>query len=400
MKKLTPFQFFSKNLIILKHKIYFINKGDTKFEKAPGLNMFVNFHRIIEITYMGWTADQNQSKRKKALLIIWNFIILIGLTFGITYSLRLIIDSGQTFKVEGVSGAQIIENIQNNTKKSESILVQVLFKFGIFSYNFQTLFICLFQIIFGSKLLNNLNTIDVKIEANIGKLLVITQIVVIVLTIAPVLCTLKSFFPNMGFKDIIFQTLLNFFVINAMTSIMALTAFKCLTVKQQLKRVFQMNVSNDLEIVYKYVHKIHISIKDFDNYISIYLFVSLFANLMISVSSICHLALNPNLRFIQTLLTIMFGLSQIFILCLICNVIPKSLRKLIDRIEENISKGFDSYKPNDRQIIIHLKSLIPEMGFTAFGLFQINANTFLSCLALIVSYSVIIIQTKTIFNFD
>ena len=77
---------------------------------------------------MEWTADQNQSKRKKALLIIWNFIILIGLAFVITYNLRLIIDSGQTFKVQGVSGAQIIENIKNNTEKSDSILVQILFK--------------------------------------------------------------------------------------------------------------------------------------------------------------------------------------------------------------------------------------------------------------------------------
>ena len=53
----------------------------------------------------------------------------------------------------------------------------------------------------------------------------------------------------------------------------------------------------------------------------------------------------------------------------------------------------DCYDVKNRQIVIQLRELNARIGFTAKGLFRINANTFVSCLGLIITYSVIIIQT-------
>ena len=43
--------------------------------------------------------------------------------------------------------------------------------------------------------------------------------------------------------------------------------------------------------------------------------------------------------------------------------------------------------------MLQLRQLSDRIGFTAFGLFRVNANTFVSCLGLIITYSVIVIQT-------
>ena len=61
-----------------------------------------------------------------------------------------------------------------------------------------------------------------------------------------------------------------------------------------------------------------------------------------------------------------------------CDLIPRYLQNLINRLEtEYNSKSIDSMKLNDRQVLLHMKSMIPEIGFTAF------------------THSVIIIQSKS-----
>ena len=45
----------------------------------------------------------------------------------------------------------------------------------------------------------------------------------------------------------------------------------------------------------------------------------------------------------------------------------------------------------DRIVMIQLRQMNERIGFTVFGLFRITGNTFITCLGLIITYSVIII---------
>ena len=231
-------------------------------------------------------------------------------------------------------------------------------------------------------------------EKRIGMILVVSQLAISVLCVSFAFSFFEEIDPNSNLYLLVFNAIIFIVTMCTQLSMPTLIAYKSFLVFQEFENIFALNITKNLEIVYNFVQKIHESIQRFDSYVSIYALIYLLFNLLISVSSLCHLAINPNVRVKQNIICLTFSISLLLSQCLVCDVVPKSLRKLIDRIErEKSSKGFDSYNPNERQIVIHLELMNQRIGFTAFGLFQINANTFLSCLALIISYSVIIIQT-------
>ena len=116
--------------------------------------------------------------------------------------------------------------------------------------------------------------------------------------------------------------------------------------------------------------------------------------MVITVATICQLALYTHLRSVETILGLLMGLIMLFIHCFICNTIPKNYQNLIKKLESHkINDEFDSYNSEDRLIISQLQSLIPKMVSQPLVCFKSMANTFLSCITVIISYSVIIIQT-------
>ena len=88
-------------------------------------------------------------------------------------------------------------------------------------------------------------------------------------------------------------------------------------------------------------------------------------------------------------------MSYLLLLCLISDLIPKSFRKLIDNLEEFYSNqtNIDSNSISNRIILLQITKYKNKICFSAMNLFKVNTNTFISCLALIISYSVVIIQT-------
>ena len=72
--------------------------------KRSGLNILVNFHRIIGISYMGWSFDGQMSIIKKALLTLWNVILLILISC-VTYStFKTIYSNEQGYSVKSLDG--------------------------------------------------------------------------------------------------------------------------------------------------------------------------------------------------------------------------------------------------------------------------------------------------------
>jgi hypothetical protein len=67
-------------------------------------------------------------------------------------------------------------------------------------------------------------------------------------------------------------------------------------------------------------------------------------------------------------------------------------------LEKHVSENTKEYhildQMNQNILLMKINSINQEIGFTASNLFKISTNTIISCLALILSYSVILIQTR------
>ena len=204
-----------------------------------------------------------------------------------------------------------------------------------------------------------------------------------------------EFITNNCSPFIILITLINCPSLNNMTTLLTLIAYKSFTARQEFDEMIERKVS--LVIIYKTLRNIDKSISRMDQYVSIFIFFSLFLNTLFTVSAICHLALSDDLELIESLTKIIFGILNLSMLCYLCNVIPASLGKLINKVENqlddnDLTNGYDS---ENRQIVLQMREISTRIGFTAFGFFRVKSNTFLTCLAQIISYSVIIIQTAS-----
>ena len=95
--------------------------------------------------------------------------------------------------------------------------------------------------------------------------------------------------------------------------------------------------------------------------------------------------------------------SIILYLTIACNIIPKSfdqlLHKVVTHLSELMPKNTQQYannhRNNDNSIVMNLNYIKTEMGFTALGIYKIDIKTFISLISLILSYSVILIQTNS-----
>ena len=182
---------------------------------------------------------------------------------------------------------------------------------------------------------------------------------------------------------------------NTQITLVSLIAYKCFMVCQQFNVIYD-DYHDKLDILYDYIHAIRKSIKSFNNYISFYMFEFMVSYIIVCVASICHIALKAtDFMLVSMLLAGLTGLLYLFLMCWICDSIPSGFQKLYNKLEDVKSgKLLNAYKQSDRLVMIQLKQISPEIGFTTFGLIQVNANTFMQSLALIISYSVIITQTN------
>ena len=162
-------------------------------------------------------------------------------------------------------------------------------------------------------------------------------------------------------------------------------------VSKQITYICNSQISKNLELVYKHIYKIHNNVKHFDSHINVYNIISFFVYLILCISSVCHLAKDPNVRFWFKSFSFVICIHKLLFHCIVCNLIPKSFEKLLNTLEMN--RLLRPYRESDSLWMIQLFNLKQEIGFTALGLFHINTNTFISSLGLITTYSVIIIQT-------
>ena len=91
-------------------------------------------------------------------------------------------------------------------------------------------------------------------------------------------------------------------------------------------------------------------------------------------------------------------LSLLFIICYFSNNPNHNYNKLLDKIEElelkNTKASFEHKVFIDFSIVNRMYCIRKSLCFTAFGLYKITMKTFLSVMSLIITFSVILIQTE------
>ena len=175
-----------------------------------------------------------------------------------------------------------------------------------------------------------------------------------------------------------------YLIMSTQVTILSFIAYKSLLIRHYLDQKSNCTIDS----IYRVVFKIDDSIMKLDRYFSIYVMFTLFTNEIFCVSSICQIAIDYKITIIHSCEFFLNGMFNLVVLCYCCDIIPSSLSKLLDHHEPNV------IVPRDRMLMIQLRQLNDRIGFTAFGLFRVKANTFISCLGLIITYSVIIIQTS------
>ena len=355
----------------------------------PGLKLLLNYNRLTGSTFFGWT-DNGESHSKQKILKIWNIILLVGLTCNCYIWIKL-----------SMLNIQQIDDTKNVTLSSENNaqfdILHFMFSTSIIIYTIQALLVAIYQTVFGRQLMTLVAQDNQHMKSHLAKEYSIAKwIIILQVAFSLLLCTLSSIIDVAIYKSYAAMVMhfLNVIPDSVQTTIITLVAYKSLTVKQMFNNI---NELNNLDLTYSLVSRVNKSVKCLDKYVSVFNILFLLVNQIFCVSTLCQMSLNSHIRFFESLLIFVYGLMNIFILCYVCDIIPSSLDSLLDRLEIHLNdfndRSIECYDTKKRQIMIQMRQMSDRIGFTAFGLFRINKNTLLSCLALIISYSVIIVQT-------
>ncbi len=111
----------------------------------------------------------------------------------------------------------------------------------------------------------------------------------------------------------------------------------------------------------------------------------IFNSIVICIAYLCLITVEIyDKNSILKIISLLENILLLTTLCYSCDMIPRRIKEFSDKIEElMLEYGYTDV--NQRLILV---------GFTGMDLFKMNSNTILSVFALILSNSVILIQTS------
>ena len=299
------------------------------------------------------------------------------------------------------------ENLKNDSKRN---VLLVLNNIGFVGFYFYTLLVCLFLTFNGNKIIDhlknqNMDLVSEAVEKRIGYTIVFCQFMASFI-IESFLCIviLKSAHekcqPWKLFVHLVLEILRFFLPYNGQASFIALIAYKSCMVMHQMKNMeINLKSPDRLKYLYRCIQDTYVSVKSFDHLVSNCIFVIIFIT-STSCLSLSALAIDPKKFYLISIGTALECLTSLSTICFACNIIPKTFREVNEKInyssmERCCDKSNDSHNSNDYLLIIHrINDLKHDMVLTACGQYSINIRTFISCIAFILSYAMIIIQTN------
>ncbi len=353
-----------------------------------GLRYLINFHKFCGISYFGASVDKNVNNIYRVTSIAWN-LIYIGLTF--YSSIQFFTDNIKSFT-----------EIKSNSSKSS--IISILNIIGVTGYHVQIFAINILLMIRGNRILELIKAqsfkfIDSESERKIGFRIAFVQFVLL-FTFEAIYVVFECIYSTEGFiVSKFFSNLIIYFSsLVTISSIISLIAYQSKIISIQIDKISDNFSPKDLSVIYQFICRINSFVKKFDSLISSVIFMNIFNSIIICIVYLCLTAVEFNNKFPLYVINLTVNLVLIIILCYSCDIIPKRIQNFSEDIQELLlfSKIYSNpVDLNQHLMQIKINFLKQEIGFTAFGLIKINSKTMLSVFALILSYSVVLIQTST-----
>lgn len=348
-----------------------------------------------------------------ALMIVWN-LVLLGLVVWFCYK--------QVSQTILPKPRPLAEDLANSSdpgfgNRNESQIEKKMFLLGILndirgiSESSQTLLICLYLMVRGNKLMAiireflRLVDITVKFERKVGLLVTVVH-----LSYALVFNILQTYLvvftqrkgrsdhkPNYSLAP---MGLLFFVLLNSRLSVLSLILYlNCIVLRPLTDMANNVSSRTNLKKIYVFSSKLNDLMRTMDELLSFHNLVVLSLNSIACVSYVCSLAVGSDAnRNRMAILPLIESLLQLMFLCLISDIIPKAYKELVYKLNKNfVEYSVESSACNllfVRTVLSHMNEMRNEMSFTVYNTFRVNTNAFFSCLTLILTYSVILIQTN------
>jgi hypothetical protein len=359
-----------------------------------GLKYIVYINRICSVTYFGVQFNKvkgNKSNVKKILLISWSLLFMAISVYNCYHKLNRSI---KTMVKEWSSYS------------SKSLVLNLVMAFGSIGYHIQSLVIQILLLLRGNKIINlinsqNLEYIEERNERRIGIFIALAQFLIsitleiLIETIIGIFYTPKN---EINIKECITDSVLYVLIFSSQLSITTLIAYQSLIVSQQLENISKIFLKTNILIIYQFINKTNALIHELDELVSHFNSITIFYTIIISIQCASILGIDPKKFLSFSLPFITESLILLITLCLSCDIIPKNFEKFCYKLEKHVSENSKEndilVQMNQNILLMKINTIKHEIGFTASNLFKINTNTIISILALILSYSVLLIQTS------
>ena len=239
--------------------------------------------------------------------------------------------------------------------------------------------------------------IDRKIEKNIAIKAIILQLVLtLIISISFYLSIIIYFgFHNQTLKNLI-HLMENIIISSNFFSLLSMMAYFCYVIQQYLSDMKKEFTSiTQLPIIFKKLLVIQNNVKKFNKFYNKYLFCMISLLSLECTNNLTTLYYDRFVTMAYPIPGIFESLVQIFIYCYLSDKIDKTYGSIINKYERLQMRMLDTELGQfNHCLVIRLYSLRSDMCFTAFNLYPINIKTFISILSLIMTFTVIFIETR------
>ena len=350
-----------------------------------GFKMLVNYQRITGQSYLFWNFGQRMGLSLKLILLFFNSLTFIAILY-FTYM-----------------GVRDIQHMNNNIFfSSHHILIPTIMQISLYIFvTIINVYVFLLIQFKGKSILIYFNDLDIDIDSKLEKKIGIKAIVIqFSLTI---LLTLLFFFCSGLFNDIQNNILFVFiyFVITIYNlsnylNLLTIMAYFCYLVHQRLTDLQnEFSSLQQLPKIFKHLLVIQQHIKKLDQYYNKYIFILIIFYSFECISNLTILYFDRYTTMFCPIPAIFESLISIFMFCYLSDKIDKTYVSIINKYEQLQLKMHDTQLSQFNHCLVsRLYSMRDDMCFTAFNLYPINLKTFMSILSMIITFTVILIQTR------
>ena len=350
-----------------------------------GLKLLVNAHRISGQSYLFWNFGKRMGLSLKLVLIFLNTCLFVATLFS------------SYMNIEAARKMSMDKDFLTSHKTYMPYIIQMsvyicyaiinIYVFALIQTKGKTVLIFLYDM--------DIN-IDSKTEKNIALKVIILQVIVTFLIAVTFYLIIVLFY---GIQNEILNNLNYLLIIMIILSnylcLISMMAYFCYVIQQRLFDLRnELTTLTQLPRIFKKLLIVVSYVKEFDQIYNKYSFFMLFFYSFQCVSSLTILYFDRCKTMPWVLNAILESLVYIIIFCYLPDKIYKSFMCIIKKYEQlQLEISEINLAQFNHSLVSRLYSLRDDMCFTAFNLYPINMKTFMSILSLIITFSVILIQT-------